>query len=92
MDVCPSRGTYVSLAFHSDYNYLLVLSMATLLNYIAAILPRLLFVAHSIVALWLLVKFSQGQTIFWGFCVGLVCLFVESIYTILVRKGVVEYK
>lgn len=85
------EGYLRSLAFHSDYNYLLVLSMATLLSYIAAILPRLLFVAHSIVALWLLVKFSQGQTIFWGFCVGLVCLFVESIYTILVRKGV-EYK
>lgn len=70
---------------------LVVFSMATVLGYIAAILPRLLFTAHGIVALWLLVKFSPSQTIFWAFCGGLGCLFVESIYTIAVRKGV-EYK
>lgn len=68
-----------------------VFSMATVLAYIAAILPRLLFAGHSIVALWLLVQFIPNQTNYWAFCAGLGCLFLESIYTIIVRKGV-EYK
>jgi len=65
--------------------------MATILEYIAAILPRLLFVGHSILALWLLVEFNPNETIYWVFCAGLGCLLLESMYTVLVRKGV-EYK
>lgn len=67
--------------------------MATVLEYLAAILPRLLFAGHSILALWLLVEFNRrtNETIYWAFCAGLGCLFLESMYTVIVRKGV-EYK
>ena len=65
--------------------------MATILEYIAAILPRLLFAGHSILALWLLVELNPNETIYSVFCAGLGCLFLESMYTVLVRKGV-EYK
>lgn len=68
-----------------------LISMATVLEYIAAILPRILFAGHSILALWLLVQLNPNQTIFWSFCAGLGCLFLESIYTVIFRKGV-EYK
>lgn len=74
-----------------EFYCFVVFSMATVLEYIAAIFPRLLFAGHSILALWLLVKFTVDQTIFWAFCAGLGCLFLESIYTVIVRKGV-EYK
>lgn len=67
-----------------------LISMATVLEYIAAILPRILFSGHSILALWLLVQLNPNQ-IFWPFCIGLGCLFMESIYTVIFRKGV-EYK
>ena len=65
--------------------------MATVLEYIAAILPRLLFAGHSILALWLLVEFNSNESIYWAFCAGLGCLFLESMYTVVVRKGK-EYK
>lgn len=66
--------------------------MATVLEYIAAVLPRLLFAGHCIIALWLLLEFNPDNLIYyWPFFVGLGCLFLESIYTIIVRKGE-EYK
>ena len=65
--------------------------MATALGFIAAILPRILFTGHGVLALWLLVEFSPEQTIYWAIFAGLGCLFLESIYTVVIRKGK-EYK
>lgn len=61
--------------------------MVSVLGFLAAFIPRALFVAHGVLCVWLVVQFNSGQTIYYSMCVGLGCLIVEMLFTLIVRKG-----
>lgn len=58
---------------------------------LAALVTRLVFCAHCLVAFIRIMTTIQWQHYYWGLLAGLLCLMIETIVTLKVRKGQ-EYK
>lgn len=59
--------------------------MAKVLSTIKATLTRLIFSAHSIVAVWQVVQ-NKSDNIYWTLCCPLLLLLFEGIFTIFIKK------
>jgi len=60
--------------------------MERIFSYLAALFTRLLFCMHAIVMIYWIVTLKQNQTYFL-FLLLLVALLVETVLTVIIRKG-----
>ncbi|KAL7728927.1 hypothetical protein ACLKA6_004261 [Drosophila palustris] len=59
--------------------------MAKIISTIKAILTRIIFSAHSLLAIWQVTTFKK-ENIYWTLCGPLVLLLLEGIFTIMIKK------
>lgn len=78
--VSPSPGWW--LARLQDY---VIAAMAKIISTIKAILTRIIFSAHSLLAIWHLVIIKEDHK-YWTLCGPLLLLLLEGIFTIMIKK------
>lgn len=59
--------------------------MAKIISTIKAILTRIIFSAHSLLAIWQVTTF-KNDIIYWTLCGPLLLLLLEGIFTIMIKK------
>ncbi|XP_055852850.1 transmembrane protein 26 [Episyrphus balteatus] len=60
--------------------------MAKIISTIKAILTRLIFSAHSLIAIWQVTE-NKGHIIYWSLCGPLALLLLEGIFTLAIKKN-----
>ncbi|XP_037953074.1 transmembrane protein 26 [Teleopsis dalmanni] len=59
--------------------------MAKIISTIKAILTRIIFSAHSMIAIWQVTE-NKGEIIYWTLCGPLFILLLEAIFTLMIKK------
>jgi len=62
-----------------------IAAMAKIISTIKAILTRIIFSAHSLLAIWQVVAL-KSDIIYWALCGPLLLLLLEGIFTIMIKK------
>lgn len=59
--------------------------MTKIISTFKAILTRLIFSAHSLIAIWQVTAYKK-DIIYWALCGPLVLLLMEGIFTLMIKK------
>lgn len=61
--------------------------MPSILEIIGAIITRVLFGVHAVFVIWIVIQLFSGYQEYWAVCTGLCCLAIETLFTLIIRKG-----
>lgn len=64
-----------------------VSEMPSILEFIGAIITRVLFGVHAVFVIWIVLQLFSGNQEYWAVCTGLCFLAIETLFTLVVRKG-----